>query len=52
MASVGVRELPVVDEDQHVIGVIDEARIAHEYVRVRAAAAVSGVRAIDPSAVI
>jgi CBS-domain-containing membrane protein len=54
MTSIGVRELPVVDDDQHVLGVIDEAAIAHEYVRVRAArradAAMSGVRAIDPDA--
>ena len=54
MTSIGVRELPVVDDDQHVLGVIDEAAIAHEYVRVRAGgradAATSGVRAIDPDA--
>ena len=54
MTSIGVRELPVVDDDQHVLGVIDEAAIAHEYVRVRAAgradAAASGVRALGPDA--
>jgi len=51
MTSIGVRELPVIDDDQHVLGIIDEAAIAHEYVRVRAAAradaASSGRRAID-----
>jgi CBS domain-containing protein len=55
MTSIGVRELPVVDDDQRVLGVIDEAAIAHEYVRARAVArpdaATSGVRAIDPGAV-
>jgi CIC family chloride channel protein len=56
MTSTGVRELPVVDDDHHVLGVVDEAAIAHEYVRVRAVeradAAASGVRAIDPEAVL
>jgi CIC family chloride channel protein len=55
MTSIGVRELPVVDDDQRILGVIDEAAIAHEYVRARAVAradaATSGVRAIDPGAV-
>ena len=50
MASLGVRELPVIDDDQHVLGLLDEAAIAHEYVRVRAAGradvAASGARAI------
>jgi CIC family chloride channel protein len=49
MASLGVRELPVIDDDQRVLGLIDEAAIAHEYVRVRAvehASAASGARAI------
>lgn len=49
MTSIGVRQLPVVDDDQHVLGVLDEAAIAHEYVRVRAGArgdaGTSGVRA-------
>ena len=52
MTSMGVRELPVIDDDQHVLGLIDEAAIAHEYVRVRAAehagAAASGTHAIGP----
>lgn len=52
MISTGVRELPVVDDDQRIVGLIDEAAIAHEYVRARAAvradAASSGVRPIDP----
>jgi len=52
MTSIGVRELPVVDDDDRVLGLVDEAAIAHEYVRVRAAAradaAASGVRTIDP----
>jgi CBS-domain-containing membrane protein len=39
MTSIGVRELPVVDDDQHILGMIDEAAIAQEYVRVRAAGA-------------
>jgi CIC family chloride channel protein len=54
MTSMGVRELPVVDDDQRVLGVLDEAAIAHEYVRVRAAGradpAASGVRTVDPDA--
>lgn len=44
MASMGVRELPVVDGDQRVLGMIDEAAIAREYMRVHAAARV------DPTA--
>lgn len=32
----GVRELPVVDRDQHVLGLVDEATIAREYMRARA----------------
>jgi CBS-domain-containing membrane protein len=43
-----VRELPVIDDEQRVVGLIDEAAIAHEYMRVRAAErsdpAASGVR--------
>jgi CIC family chloride channel protein len=53
MMSIGVRQLPVVDDDEHVLGLLDEAAIAHEYMRVRAAGrvdpATSGVRAIDPN---
>jgi len=37
MMSSGVRELPVVDGDQRVLGMIDEADVAHEYMRARAA---------------
>ncbi len=47
MTSIGVRELPVVDEDQHVLGLIDEAAIAHEYVRVRAAEHAGGAASSD-----
>jgi len=36
MAELGVRELPVVDRDQHVLGLVDEATIAREYMRARA----------------
>jgi CIC family chloride channel protein len=36
MMSMGVRELPVVDEDERVLGMIDEATIVHEFVRGRA----------------
>jgi CIC family chloride channel protein len=54
MLSSGVRELPVLDDDQRVLGMIDEAAIVHEFVRGRAAgrseASMSGVRPIDPSA--
>jgi chloride channel protein, CIC family len=44
MTSMGVRELPVVDDDQHVVGLIDEAAIAREYMRSRAA------ERLDPAA--
>jgi len=48
MLSMGVRELPVVDGDNRVVGLIDEAAIAHELMRARAAEradlAASGVR--------
>ncbi len=37
MASIGVRELPVVDSNRRVVGMIDEAAIAREYVRTHAA---------------
>jgi CBS domain-containing protein len=37
MTAMGVRELPVVDDDQHLLGLIDEAAIAHEYIRAHAA---------------
>ncbi len=37
MMSLGVRELPVIDADQRVLGLIDEAAIAREYMRSRAA---------------
>jgi CIC family chloride channel protein len=53
MKSIGVRELPVVDGDLHVLGMLDEAAVAREYMRARAAeraAAESGVRAIGPEA--
>ncbi len=36
--SAGVRELPVVDGEQRVLGMLDEAALAREYMRVRAAA--------------
>jgi chloride channel protein, CIC family len=48
MLAMGVRELPVVDAEQHITGFIDEAEIAREFMRVRAAeraeAAASGIR--------
>ncbi len=48
MLAMGVRELPVIDAEQHVIGFIDEAKIAREFMRVRAAeraeVAASGTR--------
>jgi CIC family chloride channel protein len=51
LASMGVRELPVVDGERHVLGMIDEATIAREYLRARAAerfdTATSGVRVIS-----
>jgi CIC family chloride channel protein len=54
MLSIGVRELPVVDDDQRIVGLVDEAAIVHEFVRGRAAGrsdpSASGVRAIDPAA--
>jgi CIC family chloride channel protein len=54
MSSIGVRQLPVVDDSEQVLGMLDEATIAHEYMRVRAGgradAATSGVRAVDPDA--
>jgi hypothetical protein len=44
----------VVDDEQRVLGMLDEAAIAHEYMRVRAGgrfdAATSGVHAIDSDA--
>ena len=40
MLSIGVRELPVVDAERHLLGLIDEASIAREYMRVRAASRV------------
>jgi CIC family chloride channel protein len=43
MLSVGVRELPVVDAEQRLLGLIDEAAIAREYMRVRA------LERIDPA---
>ena len=50
MMSMGVRELPVVDDEQRVLGLIDEAAIAREYMRARAAeraeAAASGDHAL------
>ncbi|MGH9885313.1 MAG: CBS domain-containing protein, partial [bacterium] len=54
MASQGVSELPVIDEAQHLLGLIHEAAIAREYMRARAAeradAAASGIRTIGPIA--
>jgi CIC family chloride channel protein len=51
MMSMGVRELPVIDGEQRVLGLVDEAAIAHEFMRLRRVertdAEVSGVRAID-----
>jgi CIC family chloride channel protein len=44
MTAMGVRELPVVDADGCVLGMIDEAVIAREYIRVNAA------NRIDPAA--
>jgi len=52
MTSMGVRELPVVDTDQHVLGLIDEAAIAREYMRSRAAeraGAAASSAAVAPS---
>jgi hypothetical protein len=44
----------VVDDDQRIVGLVDEAAIVHEFVRGRAAGrsdpSASGVRAIDPAA--
>ena len=52
MIAMGVRELPVVDRDMRVLGLIDEAAIAREYMRShaaeRAATAASGGFAISP----
>jgi CIC family chloride channel protein len=36
MVAHGLRELPVIDDDGRVVGVLDEAAIAHAYVRARA----------------
>ncbi len=36
MSSMGVRELPVIDSEMRVIGLVDEAAIAREYMRARA----------------
>ena len=36
MSSIGVRELPVVDGEMRVLGLVDEAAIAREYMRARA----------------
>jgi CIC family chloride channel protein len=51
MTSMGVRELPVVDDTQRLLGLVDEAAIAHEFMRVRRAArvdpAVSGTHALE-----
>lgn len=47
MASLGVRQLPVTDADDHVLGLIDEAAIARAYLRARAVQAdpnASGIR--------
>jgi CIC family chloride channel protein len=52
MMSMGVRALPVVDGEQRVLGLLDEAAIAHELVRrrrsLRTDPSASGVRTIDP----
>ena len=52
MMSMSVRELPVVDADHHVLGLIDEAAIAHELMRARTAeraeSTSSGVHPINP----
>jgi CBS domain-containing protein len=34
----GVRELPVIDGDSKLVGLISEAAIAHEYMRARVSA--------------
>ena len=56
MMSIGVRELPVLDEDERFLGLIDEVAIAREYMHARAAergdepradVAASGVHASD-----
>jgi CBS domain-containing protein len=53
MMSMGLRELPIVDENRRVLGMIDEASIAREYMRVRAseratsAASSAALRATD-----
>ncbi len=50
MMSMGVRELPIVDADRRVLGLVSEAEIAREFMRARAAArvdaATSGVLAV------
>ncbi len=38
MAALGVRELPVVDGERRLLGLVDEASIAREYMRLRALA--------------
>ncbi|MBX3159675.1 MAG: chloride channel protein [Deltaproteobacteria bacterium] len=52
MAAQGVRELPVVDEHGTLLGLIDEAAIAHAFIKLRAAAtdpAASGITRIRSS---
>ena len=49
MATMGVRELPVVDGEDRLLGLVDEAAIAREYMRLRALErdpAASGMRPI------
>lgn len=38
MMSMGIREIPVLDDDQRFLGLVDEAAIAREFMRARAAA--------------
>ncbi len=49
MAAMGLRELPVIDGERRFLGLVDEAAIAHAYMRARAAeraeAAASGTHA-------
>jgi CIC family chloride channel protein len=49
MSSMGVRELPVVDGEMKVIGLVDEAAIAREYMRVRVAERAEAAAADAPS---
>lgn len=51
MSAMGVRELPVVTDDERVVGLVDEADIARAYIRARslerADPAASGIRSVN-----